>query len=251
MVSAGVDEGGAAAFDDQVGSVEERPVKAGVDDADAVRKPLDEGRREGGGQGRIDPEILESRVRTGTSELLQNRREPSPISGAEMKSEPGAAVRLSAALLLAAAAASCTLFKSPASLPPGTAIAEARKVLGAGDEYRLADGTTRVAFRRGKDTYMLDFDAAGRLVRNQQVLNLSTFATIQPGMSQSEVLTRLGRPAFIFPVGYQRLQVWNYRFGGLEGDCMVFQVSIGNTSGHVTETGTGPDPECSRDSSRD
>lgn len=163
-----------------------------------------------------------------------------------MKSMPAAALRLGGAVMLAAAAASCTLFRSPSSLPPGTAIAEARQTLGAGDEYVLSDGTTRLAFRRGKDTYMLDFDAAGRLVRSQQVLNPPTFSTIQPGMSQREVLTRLGRPAFIFPVGYQKLQVWNYRFGGLEGDCMVFQVSIGNASGNVTEAGTGPDPECSR-----
>jgi hypothetical protein len=138
------------------------------------------------------------------------------------------------------------MLRSPSALPPGTSIAEARQTFGAGDEYPLPDGATRLAFRRGKDTYMLDFDAGGRLVRTQQVLNPPTFATIQPGMPKAEVLTRLGRPAFIFPVGWQQLQVWNYRFGGLEGDCMVFQVSIGNTSGAVTEAGTGPDPECSR-----
>jgi hypothetical protein len=92
---------------------------------------------------------------------------------------------------------------------------------------------------------MLDFDANGRLVQSQQVLNPQTFATIQPGMPQAEVLTRLGRPAFIFPVGYQKLQVLNYRFGGLEGDCMVFQVSISNATGNVTEAGTGADPRCS------
>ena len=37
----------------------------------------------------------------------------------------------------------------------------------------------------------------------------------------------------------------NYRFGGLEGDCMVFQVSISNATGNVTEAGTGADPRCS------
>ena len=46
VVGAGVDEGGAAALDDQVGGVEERPMKAGVDDVDAVRQRLDEVRRE-------------------------------------------------------------------------------------------------------------------------------------------------------------------------------------------------------------
>jgi hypothetical protein len=162
-----------------------------------------------------------------------------------MKTRFQAALRLSAALLLAVAAASCAMLRSPSSLAPGTTIADARQTLGAGDEYPLADGGTRLSFPRGKDTYMLDFDANGRLVQSQQVLTLQTFATIQPGMPQAEVLTRLGRPAFVFPVGYQKLQVMNYRFGGLEGDCMVFQVSISNATGNVTEAGTGTDPRCS------
>ena len=163
-----------------------------------------------------------------------------------------AAWRLFAALSLVTATAACTLMRPPASLPPGTTLADARQTLGAGDQYPLPNGGTRLSFPRGKDTYMLDFDADGRLVQSQQVLNLPTFATIQPGMPQAEVLTRLGRPAYVFPVGYQKLQVLNYRFGGLEGDCMVFQVSISNTTGNVTEAGTGPDPWCSRgDSAKD
>jgi len=155
------------------------------------------------------------------------------------------ALRLIGALSLVAATAACTYMRPPASLPPGTSIADARQTLGAGDEYPLANGATRLSFPRGKDTYMLDFDAEGRLVQSEQVLTLQTFATIQPGMPRAEVLTRLGRPAFVFPVGYQKLQVLNYRFGGLEGDCMVFQVSISNASGNVTEAGTGADPRCS------
>jgi hypothetical protein len=161
-------------------------------------------------------------------------------------------LRLAGALSLVVAMAACTVMRAPASLPPGTTIAEARQTFGAGDEYPLPNGGTRLSFPRGKDTYMLDFDASGRLVQSQQVLNPQTFATIQPGMPQAEVLTRLGRPAFVFPIGYQRLQVLNYRFGGLEGDCMVFQVSISNATGNVTEAATGADPRCSAgDKARD
>src|SRR6187399_300354 len=80
----------------------------------------------------------------------------------------GAALRLLGALsLVAATAAACTLMRPPASLPPGTTIADARQTLGAGDEYPLPDGGTRLSFPRGKDTYMLDFDAGGRLVQSQ------------------------------------------------------------------------------------
>ena len=52
VIGAGVDEGGAATFDDEVRGVEQRPVKAGVDDTDAVRQRFDEiGRcRRGGGR---------------------------------------------------------------------------------------------------------------------------------------------------------------------------------------------------------
>ena len=50
MVRAGIDERRAAALDDQVGGVEERPMKAGVDDVDAVREPFDEVRREARGE---------------------------------------------------------------------------------------------------------------------------------------------------------------------------------------------------------
>ena len=58
---------------------------------------------------------------------------------------------------------------------------------------------------------------------------------------------RIGQPAFTFPVGWQNLQVWNYRYGGLEGDCVVFQVSISNATRAVTETGPNTDPACNRD----
>ena len=87
---------------------------------------------------------------------------------------------------------------------------------------------------------MLDFDASGRLVATQQVLTPSTFATIKPGMAQDEVLARIGRPAFVFPVGWQKLQVWNYRFGGLEGDCVVFQGLDQQRDPPVTETRPEP-----------
>ena len=56
---------------------------------------------------------------------------------------------------------------------------------------------------------------------------------------------RIGHPAYVFPVGWQKLQVWSYRFAGLEGDCVVFQVSFSNATGTVTEAGPNTDPACS------
>ncbi len=162
-------------------------------------------------------------------------------------------LRGAAALLLAALGA-CAVLRPPASLPVGTPIAEARQAFGgASGEYPLPNGGTRLEFRQGsfgRQTYMLDFDAGGRLVTTRQVLTPSTFATIVPGMAQDEVLTQIGRPAFVFPVGWQQLQVWNYRFGGLEGDCVVFQVSISNATHRVAEAGPNQDPACDRGGDR-
>ena len=153
----------------------------------------------------------------------------------------------SAAALALAALAACTT--APGALPPGTSIADARKTFGGvSGEYRLPDGGTRLEFRQGtygKQTFMLDFDANGLLVSSKQVLTPETFATITPGLTPEQVLMTIGHPAFTFPVGYQKLQVWNYRFGGMEGDCIVFQVSISNVTGVVSDAGQNTDPACS------
>jgi hypothetical protein len=156
-----------------------------------------------------------------------------------------------AAFVLAMTAlGACTGLRFPGGLPMGTTIAEARGTFGGPSaEYPLTNGGTRLEFRQGswgKQTYMLDFDASGRLVATRQVLTPDSFATITRGMTREEVLARIGTPAFVFPVGWQQLQVWNYRFGGLEGDCVVFQVSISNATRTVIETGPNTDPVCDR-----
>jgi len=138
----------------------------------------------------------------------------------------------------------CATF-APAALPPGTPIADARAGFGGPTgEFHLADGGTRLEFARGRQTWMLDFDAAGRLVRTEQVLDEAHFATIHPGLAADEVRLRIGPPSETFPVGWQRLVVWNYRWW--QGDCVWYQVSISRDTGRVTEAGYGSDPICDR-----
>jgi len=152
---------------------------------------------------------------------------------------------LVASLAAVLSIAACAALRPPGGLPIGTPIDQARQSFGGpSGEYRTPVGGTRLEFRQHKQTYMLDFDAAGRLVARQQVLTPAVFATIRPGMSQADVLYRIGHPVSVFPVGWQRLQVWNYRFGGLEGDCVLFQVSFADATRLVTETGQGMDPAC-------
>ena len=153
--------------------------------------------------------------------------------------------------LLAACAAALVGCASiaPASLPIGTPIAEARQSLfGPTDEFALPDGGTRLAFNKGKQTFMLDFDLEGRLRSSTQVLTEANFATVQKGMTRRDVLVKLGRPSQVFRAGYQRLDIWNYRY--FEGDCVWFQISI-DDAGLVTEAAQGQDPACDVDGGRD
>ena len=160
--------------------------------------------------------------------------------------------RLRVPLLVAVAALGGCASLAPGGLPLGTPIAQARQAwFGPAAEYPLPGGGTRLEFDQGsfgRQTYMLDFDAEGRLVASNQVLNEANFATITPGLPAAEVLLRLGHPVQVFPVGWQKLQVWNYRYPG--GDCVWFQVSIGDATQRVTEAGMGADPACDRPANR-
>ncbi|MDQ6680011.1 MAG: hypothetical protein M3Y67_03480, partial [Pseudomonadota bacterium] len=108
-------------------------------------------------------------------------------------------------LVAALALSACGLLKPPGSLPPGTPISQARASFGGTTgEYALPGGGTRLEFAQGafgRQTFMLDFDAGGRLVKSEQVLTEANFATVVPGMSAAEVRMRLGRPAQTFYIG--------------------------------------------------
>ena len=159
---------------------------------------------------------------------------------------------LRSTLVAATASLAACAGMAPGSLPPGTSISQARAAfLGPTGEYPLPGGGTRLEFARGahgKQTYMLDFDASGSLVASRQVLTERNFATITPGLPATEVRMRLGRPAEIFNVGWQRLQVWNYRYD--PGDCVWYQISI-DEGGRVTESNYGTDPACDAGASRE
>jgi hypothetical protein len=176
----------------------------------------------------------------------ERRSDPRRDAGTAMHASLLRSVPALAALVLCACASI-----APGGLPAGTPIAEARaSFLGPTGEYPLPNGGTRLEFARGafgKQTFMLDFDASGRLVTSQQVLTEANFASIDPGLPAQEVRMRLGRPAEVFNVPWQRLQVWNYRYW--PGDCVWYQVSIG-PDGRVTESNYGTDPACNPPSSR-
>lgn len=154
---------------------------------------------------------------------------------------------IEAAMLVgfAAAAGSCAVMSPATTMPLGTPIDAARNAFGRpSGEYPLAGGGTRLEFRQHRETYMLDFDADGHLVGRQQVLTPAVFATMKPGISQGDVLALIGHPVGTFPVGWQKLQVWSYRFPSPEGDCVLWQVSISTVTGLVSDVGPNMDPAC-------
>ncbi|MFM9914772.1 MAG: hypothetical protein ACKVOX_03105 [Rhizobacter sp.] len=141
--------------------------------------------------------------------------------------------------------AGCAAY-SPSALPRGATAAEVVSIMGP--PTGTSQAPQRLEFARGpagKHTYMVDFDADGRLLAWEQVLTEKNFFLVQAGQTQDEVIRRLGHPSTTFPIGRQHIVVWNYRYE--TPFCQWFQVSIGtapDTLGHVTEVGFGPDPRC-------
>lgn len=152
--------------------------------------------------------------------------------------------------LAGAAFALCLLWGcatyGPPNLAAGASVADATRALGAPTgNHALPAGARRLEFARGpfgKHTYMLDYDAQGRLLSWAQVLTEARFNAVRVGSAQQDVLLALGRPSERSQVGLvQRLTVWSYRFE--DPFCRWFQVGI-DAAGRVTDTGYGPDPVC-------
>ena len=149
---------------------------------------------------------------------------------------------LAAALLAACAAAPST---TPAGLPLGSTEAQVIARMGPPTgRYKLPQGGTRLEFARGpqgRETYMIDFDAAGGSVVWDQVLTPQTFLSLSSGMSTEEVLMRIGHPGSTRDYPRQQLWVWNYRYPTF--DCLWYQVSIGYDGKFIGAANT-TDPEC-------
>lgn len=146
--------------------------------------------------------------------------------------------------LAAAVFAGCSSY-GPTALQPQATVEQAVQAMGRpSGEYALPNAGKRLEFARGpygRHTFMLDFDAQGRLVASRQVLTEPDFDALTAGMSQAEVLARIGHPAETHAIGWQQQTVWAYRYES--PFCRWFQVGIGR-DGRVADTAYGPDPLC-------
>jgi hypothetical protein len=136
--------------------------------------------------------------------------------------------KLALACLLAAALAAGCATVSIEGLKPGATQAEVRAQLGTERaSHALPDGGKRLEFRgSGAQTFMVDFDAAGRMQQAVQVLNETNFRNIKAGMTREQVLATLGQPDNVVPSGRQGGQVWSWHFRNIQ--CQWFQVGIGD-----------------------
>ena len=148
------------------------------------------------------------------------------------------------ALLLLA----CATAYGPSGLQLGASADEVLARMGpATARHALPQGGQRLEFARGPQglhTYMLDFDAQGRLLRSEQVLTEQRFLELRPGMTAEEVRRRIGTPSSERDLPRQRHRLWSYRYE--TPFCVWFQVSI-DTEGRVAELGHNLDPRCEFD----
>jgi len=145
--------------------------------------------------------------------------------------------------------AGCAVTNPSAKVPPGSSVADATGALGKPTgEYALPGGGRRLEYATGpsgRETWMLDFDAGGKLVRTEQVLNDNTFNTMNPGLTRDEVLLRIGRPAGRRTLARTGEEVWTYRYESPA--CVYFQISFDRTTGRSINSGRLPDPICTPD----
>lgn len=140
----------------------------------------------------------------------------------------------------------CSSYAPPAQLK-GVTKAQVLARMGQSDTQRQLDaGVTRLEYPTGPyglHTWFIDLDAAGMVLRSEQVLTEQHFNQILPDMDQAEVRQRLGRPNGMFTLGRSRGTVWNYRFEG--PFCQWFQVEMTQEQ-KVRSAGYGTPPECER-----
>jgi hypothetical protein len=148
-------------------------------------------------------------------------------------------------LLMTLALVLCGCGTPASKVPPGASVTDATGALGQPTgEYALAGGGKRLEYATGpsgRQTWMLDFDAGGRLLSTTQVLTENNFNAMRLGMSGDEVRLALGRPNFVRRLPRVDQTVWTYRFE--HPFCLWFQVGL-DPSAKVVATNYGSDPIC-------
>lgn len=139
---------------------------------------------------------------------------PAALSACTMTRLSARALWLGAMLIALAHLAGCA---TPAAEKPGALRADVLTRLGAPQAaIPLPAGGERFLYSElpaGVVAYSLDFDATGRLVRNEQVLTSGRFEQIPLGSwTTADVLRTFGRPVRLERVARFDGDIWTYRF---------------------------------------
>lgn len=120
------------------------------------------------------------------------------------------------AWLCAALALCLAACASPAFEQPGASRTAVLDKLGPpAVRIALPDGGERLLYTTqpaGRQVYHMDFDAAGRLVRTEQVLTFTRLAGLPAGTSRDEVHRTFGPPMLVEHVASFDGDIWTYRF---------------------------------------
>lgn len=160
------------------------------------------------------------------------------------------AVLLAALSFAAALLSGCASYTGAALQPGASTQADARALMGPPAAVHKAPPGAGYAESweyphgpMGRHTFMARFDAAGKLVRVDQVLQAKNLATITYGTdTQAEVRALLGRPGVISgPSRRYGGQVWDYfAYDGQRK--IILSVSF-DPQGRAQAAGEAPDPE--------
>lgn len=135
------------------------------------------------------------------------------------------------AAVLALLLAACAHPWNTAGIAPGTPRDE---VIARAGQPRavvpLADGGQRLQYSlqpMGQYAFMVDLDAAGRVVRSRQVLTEQEFNRIEPGRwTRADVLREFGPPARVDGVASFQGSVLTYRWRDIGGGDMFYWVYV-------------------------
>ena len=134
-----------------------------------------------------------------------------------------------ATLVLAALLASCAGFPHGGyGIPPGTP--RDAVIARAGPPTRvvpLPGGGQRLQYSlqpTGREAWMVDVDAGGKVVRAYQALTLENFNRIQPGWTAADIEREFGPPAKVDRVSSWPGPVWTWRWRDVANADMFYYV---------------------------
>lgn len=144
----------------------------------------------------------------------------------------------------ASALVACTL-PQPGRIAAGQVEADVVGLMGPPTaRYAMPDGKTRLEFARGpagRETWMVDLDANGRVAASEQVLDGWHFAAVADGLPREALLRTLGRPGRVQPE-YGARQTWYWRYAN--NDCLIAAATLSPEGRVIGGVAQMPDPAC-------